>query len=302
MAALTTDTPASVTETAVRMLEYGHELITQLRHLLLLQVPPESIPDLPWALLDSFSDSVGLAISVIRSWDRHKESRDRQAAQSDRSVSSDDDQIRSKCPSRKRSRVQLMAKGEDDRKRRKHAYSSRMVTTAPYDDGFLWRKYGQKAIRSSNHPRCYFRCTYSNDEGCPATKQVQQIDNNDSPKFLIIYTYKHTCANGQCAPHVIVESTPTEQFSLSYASGDTVTPVKHPLSSEVGEKQGNRHEAVQATPSGRALFPESELMEEPMWQFWTNTPEIPGAQQPVVSPPSPQITAIDKFVDWLLSD
>ena len=42
------------------------------------------------------------------------------------------------------------------------------------EDGFIWRKYGQKEIHNNKHPRLYFRCTYKHDIGCPATRQVQQ--------------------------------------------------------------------------------------------------------------------------------
>ena len=40
--------------------------------------------------------------------------------------------------------------------------------------------------------RSYYRCTYK-DEGCQATKHVQQKDNNDPPLFLVTYYEQHTC-------------------------------------------------------------------------------------------------------------
>ncbi|CAL4991645.1 unnamed protein product [Urochloa decumbens] len=41
------------------------------------------------------------------------------------------------------------------------------------EDGFAWRKYGQKNINGSKQPRLYFRCSYKDDSGCMARRQVQ---------------------------------------------------------------------------------------------------------------------------------
>ncbi|XP_024315525.1 probable WRKY transcription factor 38 isoform X2 [Brachypodium distachyon] len=67
-------------------------------------------------------------------------------------------------------------------------------TYAPYHDGFQWRKYGQKMIRGNIFPRCYYRCTYHQDHGCPASKHVEQSNSEDPPLFRVIYTNDHTCS------------------------------------------------------------------------------------------------------------
>ncbi|KAF3327358.1 WRKY transcription factor 55 [Carex littledalei] len=66
-------------------------------------------------------------------------------------------------------------------------------TSAPFDDGYQWRKYGTKKIMSSNNPRSYFRCTYRDDENCVATKQVQQKDFTDPPVYEVTYKNSHSC-------------------------------------------------------------------------------------------------------------
>ncbi|KAK9065195.1 hypothetical protein SSX86_016578 [Deinandra increscens subsp. villosa] len=46
------------------------------------------------------------------------------------------------------------------------------------DDGYNWRKYGQKDILGAKFPRSYYRCSYSKVQKCMATKRVQIIDAN----------------------------------------------------------------------------------------------------------------------------
>ncbi|XVF12626.1 hypothetical protein REPUB_Repub08aG0135200 [Reevesia pubescens] len=62
----------------------------------------------------------------------------------------------------------------------------------PLDDGFSWRKYGQKDILGAKYPRGYYRCTHRNVQGCLATKQVQRSDD-DPTIFEITYRGRHTC-------------------------------------------------------------------------------------------------------------
>ncbi|KAI3750402.1 hypothetical protein L2E82_21037 [Cichorium intybus] len=52
------------------------------------------------------------------------------------------------------------------------------------DDGYKWRKYGQKSIKNSSNPRSYYKCT---NPRCGAKKQVER--SNDDPDTLII-TYE----------------------------------------------------------------------------------------------------------------
>ncbi|XP_011094877.1 probable WRKY transcription factor 49 [Sesamum indicum] len=52
------------------------------------------------------------------------------------------------------------------------------------DDGYKWRKYGQKSIKNSPNPRSYYRCT---NPRCSAKKQVER--SIDDPDTLII-TYE----------------------------------------------------------------------------------------------------------------
>ncbi|XP_051143713.1 transcription factor WRKY19-like [Andrographis paniculata] len=59
-------------------------------------------------------------------------------------------------------------------------------------DGYSWRKYGQKNILGCTNPRAYYRCTHRNTQGCLATKHVQRGDDDPS-LYEISYQGKHTC-------------------------------------------------------------------------------------------------------------
>nr|CAB3461176.1 unnamed protein product [Digitaria exilis] len=70
--------------------------------------------------------------------------------------------------------------------------ATRVEKRSSMEDGFIWRKYGQKEILGSKYPRLYFRCTYKDEHGCMARRQVQQSEDNPSV-FLINYFGDHTC-------------------------------------------------------------------------------------------------------------
>ncbi|XP_019706738.1 probable WRKY transcription factor 4 isoform X2 [Elaeis guineensis] len=56
----------------------------------------------------------------------------------------------------------------------------------PADDGYNWRKYGQKQVKGGEYPRSYYKCTYPN---CPVKKRVEQ--SLDGQVTHIIYKGQH---------------------------------------------------------------------------------------------------------------
>ncbi|KAF5958504.1 hypothetical protein HYC85_005729 [Camellia sinensis] len=56
----------------------------------------------------------------------------------------------------------------------------------PGNDGYNWRKYGQKQVKTSDHPRSYYKCTHPN---CPVKKKVER--NFDGQITEIIYKGQH---------------------------------------------------------------------------------------------------------------
>ncbi|KAJ1264679.1 hypothetical protein BS78_08G018700 [Paspalum vaginatum] len=82
------------------------------------------------------------------------------------------------------------------------------VTSMPYEDGFQWRKYGEKKINGTSYTRSYFRCTFKDETGCRATKHVQQTGTCSSnshpqqqqPMFQVTYSNHHTCTTTTTSP------------------------------------------------------------------------------------------------------
>ncbi|KAJ4837402.1 hypothetical protein Tsubulata_036916 [Turnera subulata] len=56
------------------------------------------------------------------------------------------------------------------------------------DDGYNWRKYGQKQVKGSENPRSYYKCTYPN---CPTKKKVERSLDGQITEIVYKGTHNH---------------------------------------------------------------------------------------------------------------
>ncbi|KAJ6726679.1 WRKY TRANSCRIPTION FACTOR PROTEIN 1-RELATED [Salix purpurea] len=68
----------------------------------------------------------------------------------------------------------------------KRSESSSLAVDKPTDDGYNWRKYGQKQVKGSEFPRSYYKCTLPI---CPVKKKVER--SLDGQVTEIIYKGQH---------------------------------------------------------------------------------------------------------------
>ncbi|PKU78080.1 WRKY DNA-binding transcription factor 70 [Dendrobium catenatum] len=190
------ETPYNHSSTAIDNLSQGFEGLTQLRALFLASSPAKPTDKtLAIGLLDKALRCITAALSDLQPISPTVAVEDR--------------------------------KNDTDHKKRKRVQSWTIMTSVPHFDGHQWRKYGQKRIHNSDFPRSYYKCTHNKDQGCQATKTIQQKEDKvpNSPIYKVSYCMHHTCKpiETQENPFVmdssaIMNSTSSTTASSSYSS------------------------------------------------------------------------------------
>ncbi|GJS66369.1 probable WRKY transcription factor 70 [Tanacetum coccineum] len=110
--------------------------------------------------------------------------------------------------------------------KRRKTQDSRVKISGTIEDGYAWRKYGQKEILNSKSPRCYFRCTHKPAHGCKAQRQVQKLEDG-SEMFHITYFGHHTCPspNSFSKNGVVLDFKDSKNHPYFSSSPSTITNV-----------------------------------------------------------------------------
>jgi WRKY transcription factor 33 len=70
----------------------------------------------------------------------------------------------------------------------KSDYGNYQKQSRKSDDGYNWRKYGQKQVKGSENPRSYFKCTYPS---CPTKKKVERSLEGEVTEIVYKGTHNH---------------------------------------------------------------------------------------------------------------
>ncbi|CAN6853813.1 hypothetical protein Bca4012_041042 [Brassica carinata] len=118
----------------------------------------------------------------------------------------------------KDTKPQLKAKTKNQKKAREARFA--FLTRSDIDnldDGYRWRKYGQKAVKNSPYPRSYYRCT---TVGCGVKKRVER--SSDDP-YIVMTTYEgqHTHPFPMTRGHIAMFTSPILNHGATTASSSS---------------------------------------------------------------------------------
>lgn len=115
------------------------------------------------------------------------------------------------------------------------------------DDGYNWRKYGQKQVKGSENPRSYYKCTYPN---CPTKKKVERslVDGRITE---IVYKGTHN--------HPKPQNTRRSSASSASSAPPQALQSSAPINSEASDSFGGAMDSV-ATPENSSIsFGDDEI-------------------------------------------
>ncbi|XP_023530498.1 probable WRKY transcription factor 71 [Cucurbita pepo subsp. pepo] len=168
-----------------------------------------------WRPLDVSCSSSEL-ISPVDDMSKKKASNASVSSSSDEAApAAEDDSVKSK-KEEKRKKQNAAQKKEKREREPRFAFLTKSEIDQ-LEDGYRWRKYGQKAVKNSPYPRSYYRCT---SQKCVVKKRVERSYQDPS---LVITTYE-----GQHIHHC--PATLRGHSSPFYASASTSTLATAPSS------------------------------------------------------------------------
>ncbi|CAN6249018.1 unnamed protein product [Urochloa humidicola] len=128
-----------------------------------------------------------------------------------------------------------------------------IATATPAEDGYSWRKYGQKQVKHSEYPRSYFKCTHPN---CQVKKKVERSHEGHITEIIYKGTHNHPKPSQSRRPGV----PPVHQFGDGAQADTPDNPGSH----------SNAVEARQAWNSAGVQDVHGDGMDA------TSSPSVPG--------------------------
>ncbi|KAL5723057.1 WRKY transcription factor [Ranunculus cassubicifolius] len=128
------------------------------------------------------------------------------------------------------------------------------------DDGYNWRKYGQKQVKGSENPRSYYKCTFPN---CPTKKKVERSLDGQITEIVYKGSHNHpkpqstrrNSSNNQVVPPPMAPSSDDHYNSHGNMQMDSVTTPEN-SSVSLGDDEFDR--SSQRSRSGGDEFDEDE--------------------------------------------
>ncbi|KAI4349758.1 hypothetical protein L6164_010318 [Bauhinia variegata] len=96
-----------------------------------------------------------------------------------------DDRHKGEQEEQQKTKKQLKAKKTNQKRQKEPRFAFMTKSEVDHlEDGYRWRKYGQKAVKNSPFPRSYYRCTSAS---CNVKKRVERSFNDPS---IVVTTYE----------------------------------------------------------------------------------------------------------------
>ncbi|KAA8543692.1 hypothetical protein F0562_021562 [Nyssa sinensis] len=150
------------------------------------------------------------------------------------------------------------------------------------DDGYNWRKYGQKQVKGSENPRSYYKCTFPN---CPMKKKVERSFDGQITEIVYKGSHNHlkpqstrrSSSSSSASSQVIQACNPptNEIPNQSYASRG-IGQMDSAENSSISLGDDDFEQSSHKTKSGGDDFDE----DEPDAKRWKMEPENEGISAP----------------------